>query len=50
MLLADMYCSFLVVWRPYAEGEHADVPEIARDRAIFDRDVWIHCWNHCHFH
>ena len=39
----------LMVWRPYAEGKHADVPEIARDRAIFDWDVWIHCWNHSHF-
>ena len=42
MLLADMHCSLQVVWHPYVEGEHADVPDIARDWAIFDRDVWIH--------
>ena len=40
---------FQVKWRPYSEGEHKDVPEIARDQAIFDQDVWIYCWNHCHF-
>ena len=44
-----MYCPFQVVWRPYDEAEHVNIPEIAHDRAIFDRDIWIHYWNHCHF-
>ena len=45
----DSLHAFQVTWRPYAEGEHEDVPEIARDRIVFDRDIWLHCWNHCHF-
>ena len=38
-----------MIWRPYGEGEHEDVPGIAQDWTVFDRDIWLHCWNHCHF-
>ena len=38
-----------MTWCPYSEREHEDVPEIAHDWVVFDRDIWIHYWNYYHF-
>ena len=35
----DSMSAFQVIWRSYTAREHEDVPEIARDRAVFDRDI-----------
>ena len=43
-MLIDLMFHFVLSgdMHPYSEGEYKDVPDIAHDQVVFDRDIWIH--------